>query len=391
MSIEVRAGGERFVVARAVFTALLDNSVVHAHADYLRALDSGHISLSELQKLARTAHIPWCLFFASPQVVERQVELNTQKLLQGVGKDTFSLSSRATIDIRDVELLVKDLVRKQQLVKQHGGPLEENSIVGLLRRPRNTPEEDGDLLLEALELDRASIHGRCSKRRALQRFIRALEAKQVLVSQSATGYMPQRLSGIKFSGLAVRDKKVPYIFLAGGDHGEHSEPTGRQLFTLVLMAVLVARGVFTPVTYNGEALAVAAPREYGVVAHILMPASLVGNHDLATLDGVRRASDHFNVTPSAMVVRGAHLQRIPRDVADRYLSELADEFSRRPKPFIPHLKPAKGVLKYTGRELSVRMLDALDAGRIGKSEFCRQVALNKLKPREIDDLRVVVQ
>ncbi len=47
--------------------------------------------------------------------------------------------------------------------------------------------------------------------------------------------------------MTVRDAKVPYIFLAGGDHGDFQEPPGRQLFTLVLMTVLVARGIFAPV------------------------------------------------------------------------------------------------------------------------------------------------
>jgi hypothetical protein len=56
--------------------------------------------------------------------------------------------------------------------------------------------------------------------------------------------MPQRLTHVKFSGMTIRDNKDPFIFLAGGDHGDDQEPDGRTLFTLALITVLVARRIF---------------------------------------------------------------------------------------------------------------------------------------------------
>ena len=50
--------------------------------------------------------------------------------------------------------------------------------------------------------------------------------------------------------MCVRDQKVPYLFLTGGDSGDNPEPIGRQIFTLALLAVFVARGKFAPVTYD---------------------------------------------------------------------------------------------------------------------------------------------
>lgn len=92
-----------------------------------------------LLKLARKAHIPYPLFFAPKCVAAAQVELKTQKLLQGVKKGTYSLNSRAAVDLADIELIVKDLTRKQELVKKFDPSLGRNPIVGMLKKSRSHP------------------------------------------------------------------------------------------------------------------------------------------------------------------------------------------------------------------------------------------------------------
>src|SRR5690554_2003480 len=72
--------------------------------------------------------------------------------------------------------------------------------------------------------------------------------------------MPQRLTHVEFSGMTIRDNKVPYIFLAGGDHGDDQEPVGRTIFTLALMTVLVARRIFALMTWDGGSAAPSIPR-----------------------------------------------------------------------------------------------------------------------------------
>lgn len=390
-SVELSVGRERIALSRDVFELLFENSVVHNHQPYRRAVEAGKISFSTLLALARKAEIPYSLFFAPLAVVEKQVELNNSKLLQGLGKDAYSLNARASVELRDVELIVKDLIRKQQLLKKHDRSLQENRIVGLLGRPGAKPQDEAEALLRALKLDRRDIQAAGNKDRALATLIRRLEDRQVLVSQSVNGYMPQHLKRATFSGLAVRDKKVPYIFLAGGDHGDHSEPVGRRVFTLTLMAVLVASGDFRPVTYNGHVVGTDPGREYEIVGDILMPASSMRTRRLTDLDAVRSAAEHFKVTPSALVVRAAHLKQIDRTTAGAFLDRLADEFARNSKSSPRTPKPVNAVKKYAGRELSMRMLDALDAGRIGQREFCRQVTLNRLKPEQLDEFRVALR
>ncbi|WP_210724021.1 hypothetical protein [Leifsonia sp. PS1209] len=316
--------------------------------------------------------------------------MKNEKLLQGVVPDTFTINTRAQVQLRDVELIIKDLLRKQSLAKKHDPTLTKNQIVGLLKRPGTSANEDAQLLLDALHLDMDSIRAARTKDAALELIIARLEANQVLISRSVRGFMPQLIE-VRFSGMTVRDSKVPYIFLAGGDHGDFQEPVGRQIFTLVLMAVLVARGVFAPVSYNASSTAVDAGREYDIVGEILMPSDELEHVKFASLEEVKIAADRFKVTPSAITVRAMRLARLSAEQAIGYLAELEAEFRGRPKPRPRQPKPVNAIRKYSGKELTSRMLRAVDEGRLSEREFCRVVCLNRIGPSKISELKAAVQ
>lgn len=390
MLMHVTFEGSRTPIERDVFIDLLDNSVANGRVGYLRALETMEITFTELVHLARKADIPYSLFFAPRALVQSQLRAKTEKLLQGLTKETFSLHSRATVELRDIELIVKDLLRKQELLKKHDGTLTKNQIVGLLRKPRPSVEEDAEILLRALGLNSSSIRSATSRKSALELIIRHLEARQVLVSRSVNNFMPQRLHGVRFSGMTVKDTKVPYIFLAGGDHGDSQEPAGRQIFTLTLMAVLVARGIFAPVTYDGRTLAADPGREYDIVGEILMPLELIRQAELTSLDEVKDAADDFKVTPSAIAVRAMRLGLLSTDAAGDYLDELATDYSNRTRPQPRPPKPVNAIRTYNGREFSSRMLHALDSGGLTARNFCREVCSNRIKPHEITDFRKAI-
>lgn len=390
MTISVTLGGGVASIDREVFELLFDNSTVRNYKDYTTALSAGVIAFKDLLDLSRKAEIPYPLFFAPLPVVTAQVDLKTRKLLQGVRKGTFSLNSRATIELADVELIIKDLVRKQELVKKHDPTLKRNPIVGMLRKSTGGPVRDAQALLTALGFSTQDIQATKNKTAAAELFISRLEANHILVSRSVNGYMPQTLSKAKFSGLTVRDSKVPYIFLTGGSHGEDEEPVGRQVFTLALLAVLVARRVFVPVTMDTRQIKASPGPEYGIVAEMLMPAVQLRQCSLSSLDEVGEVADHFKVTPSAIVVRSALLKLLDRSVADDYLAELAKAYSARPKPPARTPKPVNAIRKYNGREFSVRMLDALDSGRITPREFCQSACSNRIGVFDIPDFRSAV-
>lgn len=372
----------------SVFTTLLDNSVAGTYQDYANAMASRSIKLARLQYLAEKGQIPLPLFFAPLATVTSQVEEKTQKLLAGVSRETFSIGSRAKVELRDIELIVKDLIRKQQELRRVDDSLTQNRIVGMLSRRGTSPESDATQLASAVGLSHDELRGCRRKESALELMIARLEANQILVSRSVNNYMPQRLTHVRFSGITVRDNKVPFIFLAGGDHGDQQEPVGRTIFTLALMTVLVARKIFAPMTWNGGSTGTDFGVEYDIAGAMLMPEPAFRATELSSLEEIKAASDEFKVTPSAVAVRAMRLGMVSEDVGHAYLAELRNEFAGRagssPRNAI---LPENAVRKYGGREFSRRMLAALDASKITRGEFCRVACLNRLKPHQIDDLR----
>ena len=127
MTIAVTLGPTSTHIDADVFELLFDNSTIRLYRDYTKARGSGTITFTKLVELARKADIPYPLFFAPLPVVTAQVDLKTKKLLQGVRKSTFSLNTRATVELSDVELIIKDLVRKQELVKNAKGLFERGN------------------------------------------------------------------------------------------------------------------------------------------------------------------------------------------------------------------------------------------------------------------------
>ena len=391
MTISVLVNGVAVPIDEAVFTTLLDNSVAGTYTGYERAIESRSIKLTDLLFLARRGDIPFPLFFAPLPLVQSQVAVKTQKLLAGVSKDTFSIGSRAKVELRDVELIVKDLIRKQELLRTHDTTLRRNEIVGLLPKPDPSPDVDATRLMSALGLSHERIRACRKKEDALELMIECLEANQILVSRSVQHYMPQRLTHVSFSGMTIRDSKVPFIFLAGGDHGDQQEPVGRTVFTLALMTVLVARRIFAPMTWDGGSSDTDLGAEYDIAGAMLMPHERLRAINPSSLEDMKRASDEFKVTASAVTVRAMRLGIISGDIARSYLDALRDQFNDLPKggPRNPIL-PENAVRKYGGRELSKRMLRALDATSISPGDFCRAVCLNHLKPDQISDLRRAV-
>lgn len=379
--------GARVPIDATVFVALLENSVASSYADYERALRKLEIPFKDLVSLARHGEIPYTLFFAPLPLVEAQLEAKTGKLLGGLSKDTFSVNSRAKVRLRDIELIVKDLLRKQELLKKHDKSLTKNTIVGLIAKQGESVAVDAAKLMAALGLTHDAIRAAPNKGKALEYLVACLESRQILVSQSVQHFMPQRLSGVRFSGMTIKDSKVPYIFLAGGDPGDYQEPDGRRIFTLTLMSVLIARRVFAPVTYDGSSVGTEVRREYDIVGEMLMPASALSDVSLASLDEIRAAADDFKVTASAMTVRALRLGKFGGETAAAHLRDLKREYENRPQTRARAPKAVNGVRKYTGRELATRMLHALDDRTISPGDFCRQVCLNRIKPRQIEEFR----
>lgn len=386
MTIQVMASDGSVEIDRASFTSLLENSVAHDRASYRDALASGQIPLADLVKLGRVAEIPYPLFFAPPEVVDAQLKHKSETLLAGISKREFSMNSRSPVHLRDVELIVKDILRKQEFLKQHDS-LADNTFVGSLRRAESNGAAAAHVRA-TFGIDTAELRSIDTKREALEWLIKKFEAQQLYVSRSQQQqFMPQRLNGVKFSGLCVKDKKVPYIFLTGGDAGESFEPDGRKVFTLVLLACLVGFGRFSPVTYDDHTAELIEDREYLVAQEVLMPASEVRALTVTSLDKVIDHAARFKVTPSAFVMRASRLGLVESEVVAEFFSELRAEFLGREERPPRRANQLNAIRRYSGAELSRRTLALLDQGTITPIEFCRVTCLNNIKPAQIPEFR----
>lgn len=389
MSIKVTLNHVHTPIDREVFEALFEQSVVRSYAAVTKALAGGSISFKDLVDLARKAEIPYPLFFAPRDVVLEQLRIKQERLLQGFSaKREFSMNSRHQVDLAQVELILKNLQFKQDWMRRDK-TLGRNPVVGMLKKSKAPIAEDAAKLMAALDLGPMELRGTTKKVDALNLLVEKLEAKNVLVAQSVQDLMPQRLpEGKIFSGMTVKDTKVPFIFIASGDEGEAFEPTGRRIFTLILMAVLVARGRFATVSYNGHTPEEKSNREYWLTAEILMPESDFRRADLSDLAAIRAASDVFKVTPSAVVMRAQRLKLLTRDEAEAHLNDLKDAFDKIEKAPRNRMLPMNALRRYNGHECSRRMLALYDAGTIKTSDFCRVMFSNAYRnDRAISDYR----
>lgn len=383
--------GAHVPIDRGVFVSLFHNSVVASYADVRKALAGQPIPYQKFLKLAYQAQIPYPLFFAPRDVVDEQVRLKTAKLMAGFTKQSFSMHSRHKVELCDVELIVKDLMRKQELLRRYDPSLGPNPLVGLVKKSVRPVVEDAAHLLQVLSLDLSEIRAAKSKEAAVDLLISRLEAKQVLVSRSAQHHMPQEIPRrAKFSGMTIKDKRVPFIFLASGNEGDHLEPAGRRLFTLVLLTVLIGQETFTPVNYDGHTKDEDSPRAHEVAAEILMPRAEFRGMRFPDLDAVNEAATKFKVTPSAVAMRARHLRCIERDEFVEIMDALERAYAKRPKSVMRSPAPVKALLKYNGTECSRRMLGVLDAKRISRAEFRRVMLFNKLAASQITDFRAAV-
>jgi hypothetical protein len=392
MPINVTLNRVATPIDREVFAALFEQSVVRSYAKVNKALETGSISFKDLVDHARKAEIPYPLFFAPRDVVEEQLRIKQERLLQGFSaKREFSMNSRHHVDLAQVELIVKNLQFKQDWMKKDK-TLDRNPIIGMFKKSEAPIAEDAAKLMAALDLDPIELRGTKKKGDALNLLVEKLEAKNILVAQSVQDLMPQRLpEGKIFSGMTVKDTKLPFIFIASGNEGEAFEPTGRRIFTLTLMAVLVARGRFATVTYNGHTTEEKSNREYWLTAEILMPEAEFRRADLSDLDAIRAASEVFKVTPSAVVMRAQRLKLLTRDEAEAHLNDLKGAFDKIEKTPRNRMLPMNALRKYNGHECSRRMLALYDAGTIKTSDFCRVMFSNAYRnDRAISDYRAAL-
>lgn len=386
-TISLKISGDAIEINEDIYRSLFDNSVINRYKKYENSLDKKSISFADFLDLSRKADIPYTLFLAPNSLVKKNIDKKNQKLLQGITKLTFSLNSRGSVEIKDIELIIKDLLRKQELLKTHR-KTGDNKLLGCLKRSRSSISIQAETVRRLICLDNLLIRDK-SKSKTLEYLVSLLEAQNVFVSQSSRTFMPQMIhNSINFSGICVRDRKYPFIFLNNKDENISFEPEGRKIFTLILLTVCIAKAKFSPISYNDQSTDLIKDDLYCITEELLMPESSVKLATINSLQDLKTQSDIFSVTPSAFLMRAQRLGLLSSVVINKYRLMLKEEFSNLPKPRAMTPKPVNGYKKYNGHAFSRAILELVNTGFITKAEARRVLTQNKQSIGFLDEYRM---
>ena len=382
----VKIGKEKIKTDRRVFLVLLDLSPIKQYVAYQNAVLSSEIKFSDLKELATKADIPYPLFFATKEVIDVHIKDKERNLFEKLpSKSEMQLNSRGKMKLEDIELIVKDLGRKQEFLKTRILPAtNDNSFVGFIAKKAKEKVANNELaddIRKYLNID-LSVMRKMSKDDVLQYLCDKSEDKGVLVSFSSYDFMPQNIDKeLGVSGFCVKDKKFPYIFINtrdGDDNPKILETAGRQIFTLVAMLVCIAMNKFIFSTKKGHTKSDETKKIYSIVGELLIPREDAESINVSSLEDLKEGARLFKVTPSMLLVRLRELRLIDKSTADRFREILREEIKKASSN--PKRRPLQitGYSKYNGTRFSREVVRA-HAGRKISTEEVRNILFRKGK------------
>lgn len=377
-------------IRRSVFQNLFENSHIYYKKEYQDALRDKRVRLKVLQKLAREAQIPYSLFFASDKMVQEQIERNNTELFKGVDNGIFSMSGRGNVDIRDINLIIKDIIKRQKILTKEYPQTPENDLCNLLRGSRDDISDQAKTLSETIGFDLNKFRSFSQKERAYDYLVALLESNNILVSRSRVGAMPQSVNrNVSFSGIVVKNKRFPSIFLYTKDETRVGDPTGRRIFTLFLLLVCVAKGKYTPVSYSSRSKEIIDTDEYKIVEQILMPRQEYEGSMIDDVSGVKNIADYCKITPRAALVCLRRLECIDSNSYDSVYDQLDVEYTRgKEGPGHPWTASSTTKVKtYCGIEFTKKAFELYDTGKLSRGDLRRILLFNKKPKSFLDDLR----
>lgn len=362
-------------IGKKVFVDLLDLSHIKEYKDYENAIAENEISFINLKKLAVKASVPYPLFFAPKEVIDRQIKNKDRSLYEKIPtKEEIRLSSRGRVEIKDIELIVKDLGRKQEFLKSRVLlKADDNKFIGSIagKLKKGVPtDEIATEIREYLGIDLSYLRS-ISKDKVLKYITACFENKGILVSFSSYNYMPQNIDPeLELSGICIRDKKFPYIFINTRDGDKKPkiiESSGRQIFTLLSMLACIGMGKFVLSSKTGSSKNNPTKLAYAIAGEIIIPKIDLA-FKVATLDELKEKAHFFRITPSMLLYRLREYRKIDTDLANSFRHQLQAEVKKAEprQKRAPH--PTTGYGKYNGERFSKEILNAYKAGVIFQVE-----------------------
>lgn len=288
---------------------------------------SGEITLSRAEKLARFTHTPLgFLFLPEPPVEELPIsDFRTQQAYEDWGP---------SIDLLDVindALQIQDWYR-DYLLSVGGQPLE---FVGSLKvsKSRRSIANAAKHIRDAIGWNAEISAQTSSWETALARHIEAVEDAGILVMRSGiVGTNTHRpLSVSEFRGFALSDPYAPLIFINGKD------ANAAKLFTLAHELVHIALGV-SGVSNLYRTYSPNIAEEIfcnAVAAELLVPladlAALTANAESPT-EVIPLATRHFKVSSLVILRRLRDAGILPDEEFERLYTDELGQFAQRTPP-----------------------------------------------------------
>ncbi|MFC5370765.1 hypothetical protein [Arcanobacterium bovis] len=378
---------EKCAISRSVFEMLLENSIAYSDSNFLDALEHGRVQFATLRQLAEKTRVPLPLFFAPEDFVKSQIKQQNDILIANYTNQTIYMNSRNSLDVRDIQLIVKDLIQKRETIKRLYKPIPDNNITGSLKRRGLSIQDDATKLSKLLGFHIEHFRSYREKEDAFRYIVELAEQSRIYVSRTQQHVMPQRITKPSFSGFLLKDRKIPYIFLANNSNGEFEEVAGRRIFTLLLLIVMLARGIYQPVALSDVENESSDSYEYDLVGEILLPKEDLIKADPVGLEEMKTLASECKVTPSMVVVRCQRVGLISKEARMQLLDELREEWENSTSHYRRNPSRWNQVLRYSGHEFTRQMFSALEKGKISRPDFLRIATLNKLTSKQISSLQ----
>lgn len=375
--ISIKIGRKHIKINKNVFLSLLDTSPVKTLELYKKALSNSEIKFSHLKELAVKADVPYPLFFANPAIINKQLKDRQKNLFEKLpSKNEMRLVGRGSFKIEDILLVVKDLGRKQEFLKNRVITTARfNRFIGYVAgkvKKVHTNRELADDIRSYLEINLHELRNK-SKAEVLNYIRQCAERKNILVSFSSYNFMPQNIDPkIGMSGICVKDKKFPIIFVNTRDGDAKPkilESDGRQIFTLVAMLVCIAMNRFVFSTKTGKKGTALTNKIFQIVGEILIPREDISEIEILDLEELKQESSFFKVTPSMFLMRMKECGFIDPQLARRLREKLIDEINLMPASQKRSPLQVNGYGKYNGVRFSHEIIVAFKAHKITQEEM----------------------
>jgi len=364
-TISVKIDGNKVEISKPSFVNLLDYPLIKELKIYKEALHNSEVSFPNLKDLANRACVPYPLFFAPENIINEQIRRKDKLVYQKLpSKNEISIASRGTLNISDIELIARDLGRKQEFIKRR--VLVDsviNPFVGIACTGKKINKSivfTAKHIREYLDLDLCIFRSK-SKKEALTYLCRLAEKINIFIAFSSRDFMPQNLRReVLFSGMCIKDSRFPFVFINRRELDDNPvilESEGRQIFTIMCMLVCISLNKFVFSIKDMKKTDDSFKNIFLIAGEIIVPKSDLVGLRIDSIDKLKDLAKKFKVTPSLLLMRLIDLGQISKTTSDMYFNVLKrarigkKEGGRRPNT-------VDGYIKYNGERFSKEVSSA---------------------------------